>query len=271
MSVLPTHPTTAIRAYGYSGESAPAPIRVQAASKTNSSDEDHTSSFQGQPDSGHGRDDSRAHGVLRLIQEGHFRGVADARLRLNFQQELAGADEGETRSVFQQQLAQVSDQFVSLADALVPAELQTDTVAGAFADALAVFQENAAKALEKNDSANASSYAAILSGVQAAFDTFSGSVRGTFSAAIEDFDSRNAEAESTSESSFEIFDFMARLASTFSSTLNGLADRTTAAQHSPSPTTTSGDETSYDRFVAEYSRLKNPGGAETAEHVNIQA
>ena len=31
-----------------------------------------------------------SHGVLRLLQEGHFKGVADVRLRINFHDELAG-------------------------------------------------------------------------------------------------------------------------------------------------------------------------------------
>ncbi len=33
-----------------------------------------------------------AKGVLRLLQEGHFKGVADIRLRINFSEELAGAE-----------------------------------------------------------------------------------------------------------------------------------------------------------------------------------
>jgi len=34
------------------------------------------------------QEDSRAKGVLRLLQEGHFKGVADVRLRINFHEEL---------------------------------------------------------------------------------------------------------------------------------------------------------------------------------------
>ena len=33
-----------------------------------------------------------ARGVIRLLQEGHFKGVADVRLRINFFEELAGAE-----------------------------------------------------------------------------------------------------------------------------------------------------------------------------------
>ncbi|HET6568247.1 MAG TPA: hypothetical protein VFG50_09815 [Rhodothermales bacterium] len=271
MSVMPTHPTTAIRAYGHSGESIPAHPRIEAASKTNSSDEQNPSSFQSHPDSGHAHDGSHAQGVLRLLQEGHFKGVADVRLRLNFQGRFSQERQDEARSAFQGRLAQVSDQFVSLADALVPVELQTDTAAAAFADALQVFEENTRKALAGRDADDTASYAVVLSDMQAAFDTFSNSVENTFSAALQDFDSSQGGTRTASASSFDLSDFMARLAGIFSDTLEELADQSAVAETRPELSGPSGDGAAYDKFVAEYNRLRNPAETEAAERVNIQA
>ncbi len=37
-------------------------------------------------------DTQEARGVIRLLEEGHFKGVADIRLRINFAEELAGSE-----------------------------------------------------------------------------------------------------------------------------------------------------------------------------------
>ena len=44
------------------------------------------------PTAGEETEETEARGVLRLLQAGHFQGVADIRLRLNFAEELAGAE-----------------------------------------------------------------------------------------------------------------------------------------------------------------------------------
>ena len=43
-------------------------------------------------------------GVIRLLQEGHFRGVADVRLRINFAEELQGVQAARTSAILREQL-----------------------------------------------------------------------------------------------------------------------------------------------------------------------
>ena len=45
-----------------------------------------------EPEPTDGEETQEARGVLRLLQEGHFKGVADLRLRVNFAEELAGIE-----------------------------------------------------------------------------------------------------------------------------------------------------------------------------------
>jgi hypothetical protein len=56
-------------------------------------------------------------GVLRLLQEGHFKGVADVRLRINFFDELAAIEAAELQTVNEEK---VNDVLQSVADVVTP-------------------------------------------------------------------------------------------------------------------------------------------------------
>ncbi|MHC4692251.1 MAG: hypothetical protein ACYS67_05890 [Planctomycetota bacterium] len=47
---------------------------------------------------------SDSRGVLRLLQEGHFKGVADIRLRINFHDELAAIEAGKLQAIAEEQI-----------------------------------------------------------------------------------------------------------------------------------------------------------------------
>ena len=49
-------------------------------------------------------DNQETKGVIRLLQEGHFKGVADVRLRINFFDELAGIEAGELKAAAEGQI-----------------------------------------------------------------------------------------------------------------------------------------------------------------------
>lgn len=67
---------------------------------------------------------SKAQGVLRLLQEGHFQGVADARLRINFSEEIAALQDTATRHT-----AEVgSEGLVARADAEISVFLDVNTL-----------------------------------------------------------------------------------------------------------------------------------------------
>ena len=55
-----------------------------------------------QPAAENNIDEDGAKGVLRLLQEGHFKGVADVRLRINFHDELAAIEQAHLRASAQE-------------------------------------------------------------------------------------------------------------------------------------------------------------------------
>ena len=53
--------------------------------------------------------DTGASGVLRLLQDGHFKGVADVRLRINFHEEIIAAQTETAKSAAQEALTDLSN------------------------------------------------------------------------------------------------------------------------------------------------------------------
>ena len=60
-----------------------------------------------------------AKGVIRLIQEGHFRGVADVRLRINFAEELQGIAAGNVSGALKEGLTALQGELNTAIDAFV--------------------------------------------------------------------------------------------------------------------------------------------------------
>ena len=78
---------------GYPGRSHRIEAGVnEVRKKTGSQVQVEASPVADEPEPREGEEMQEARGVLRLLQEGHFKGVADLRLRINFAEELAGIE-----------------------------------------------------------------------------------------------------------------------------------------------------------------------------------
>jgi len=77
-------------------------------------------------------DQPQEKGVLRLLQEGHFKGVADLRLRINFFDELAAINKAQVEAVANEKVAGVVDTVAAVVDAFLTdnqlTEQQADTL-----------------------------------------------------------------------------------------------------------------------------------------------
>jgi len=75
-------------------------------------------------------------GILRLLQEGHFKGVADVRLRINFHDGLAAIEGAQLRAVAEENVSGLFESIQPTVDTLVGsgriAQEQTDTLTGTF-------------------------------------------------------------------------------------------------------------------------------------------
>lgn len=80
------------------------------------------------------QDSSRGSGVVRLLEAGHFRGVADVRLRINFANELSSVSQARTA-------AQTPDAALDLLDAI-------DAVVSEFVSAPGLNEETATAVVE---------------------------------------------------------------------------------------------------------------------------
>ena len=70
-------------------------------------------------------------GVIRLLQEGHFKGVADVRLRINFHDELVGIKAAQTQAVTQEKVGGVLESVGGVVDSfLAENELTEEEAAG---------------------------------------------------------------------------------------------------------------------------------------------
>lgn len=67
-------------------------------------------------------EDSDAEGVLRLLQEGHFKGTADVRLRINFADKIAALEAQQLQAVAEEKVDGILDSVNTILGALVPEE-----------------------------------------------------------------------------------------------------------------------------------------------------
>jgi hypothetical protein len=66
-------------------------------------------------------------GVIRLLQEGHFKGVSDVRLRINFHDELAGIESAEMQVVTEDNIDNVLESVASIVDSFLAENDLTQT------------------------------------------------------------------------------------------------------------------------------------------------
>jgi hypothetical protein len=65
---------------------------------------------------------SDAEGVLRLLQQGHFKGTADVRLRINFYDKIAALEAQQLQAVAEEKVDGILDSVNTILGALVPEE-----------------------------------------------------------------------------------------------------------------------------------------------------
>jgi hypothetical protein len=224
-------------------------------------------------------------GVLRLLEAGHFRGVADIRLRINFFDELSANAMATAYEEVQEQagglLAAVNTELDQLLDALAVDEqtrATADALRGEFEAAVqgAIEQSTADGALDRN---------ALADALRSAFDSLVDQIRQALSAPpaeteplpgdqgpdATDPTSDNTETQPTdtppqeppetsgdgaSDAAVILDDGLARLADTFAESLAGLLTAVESALQLPDLSPPSGRGVAYDKFLAIYNELR---------------
>jgi len=112
----------------------------------------------------------RAEGVLRLLQEGHFRGVADVRLRINFHEELAAIQHEAAKNVAPDKLQNMSDAVNGQLDALIESGDLTEEQQATVNELRQTFLDAMQQLTDEFLAAEGLQSDALASGLQDAFD-----------------------------------------------------------------------------------------------------
>ena len=114
--------------------------------------------------------DDKAAGVLRKLQEGHFKGVADVRLRINFADEIAAAESSATAAAATGALGDLAGAVNTQVTQLASLAEVTDDEQTALGDAQAAFSLALADTTAAAGETSPLDGEAIIDSVQDAFD-----------------------------------------------------------------------------------------------------
>lgn len=225
-------------------------------------------------------------GVIRLLQEGHFKGVADVRLRINFHDELAAIEADQLKTAAQENI-----------EGLITA-LAATTAPEALAEALQL-QQAFVDAVQqaKNDflSAEPPSKADLIASLNTAFQAFIEGLWSSFTPATEPAEAAVAGQEETrdetedalepgdeetpaqaesvgqeggefpgpapetapaTELEMEVASYIAGLEAAFEAAMNELIDALDGVVVLPEISPPTGNGVAYEKFLAIYNQLR---------------
>ncbi len=231
--------------------------------------------------------DASEKGVLRLLRAGHFKGVADVVLRINFHDELAEAEAAEVTAAVGEKAEALRETVESGVRELIDSGL-LDEEQSATATELGETFEQKADALAE-EYAGTGDLAAFVDGLRAAFDGLTGALQDLLlpdapepeSAAEVDGEAAGEEtatsevvtadsgATSTSEAEESEAGTPAGLLSELEENFNSALEELEATPESvsvlPPLSPPEGNGVAYSKFLAIYTEMQSLGGVEEGE------
>lgn len=237
--------------------------------------------------------EGRAKGVLRLLQEGHFKGVADVRLRINFHEAITQRQTAQVKEAAREGVGAVVETVASEVNALIESSELGEDQAAALGDLLSTFAAAAEEAETFFRASNTPRLEDLMSVLQDAFDTLQASVQALFaseeaaldeaspSPAAEGVASADAPADGgdvdasgagiSEDDPVLLSDFLSRLAETFTHALEGLHETIQTTDVLPPLSEPNGNGKAYARFVSQYNELRSSAGVYGAATVDLSA
>lgn len=209
-----------------------------------------------------------AKGVLGLLLDGHFQGVADVRLRINFHEEISAIEAGATREAAGTSLTALADAVAGQLDTLVASRGLSEKQVAAIGESGAGFQARIEELGASFASGDLSSDA-LLSETRAAFDGLlqqldeilapktDGAPEGD--APVESGDTP-AEGDAPAEDSWATF--RETLVASFDSTHAALDTSLSETSALPELSEPRGNGVAYAKFVEMYEALRAPAPSE---------
>ncbi len=128
----------------------------------------------------------RAAGVLRKLQEGHFKGVADVRLRINFHEEIAAAEAAAAASATSQGVDDLTRAVNAVIDQLGAGEALTGEKSPAILEAQETFNQAVSDAAAATLGAEPIDGEGLIGGLQEAFDSLVTAIEAVFAEAAQE-------------------------------------------------------------------------------------
>ena len=107
-------------------------------------------------------------GVIRLLQEGHFKGASDLRLRINFLDEIAAIETAQLQTITREKTDSALASVATVVNSFLEGNDLTEEQCTAIADAQQAFEQTVADAEDKTGALN-SAFAALVAALQTLF------------------------------------------------------------------------------------------------------
>jgi len=186
-------------------------------------------------------------GVLRLLQEGHFKGVSDVRLRINFFEQLKAIEAGKLQVVAEQKVNDVLESVGGVVNSFLEAEengLTQEQTAG-----VSKLQETFVQAVSGYTNEP-------VTDLNNAFDEFVEALRDLFTIQGQtQEENTTTEAESPDASELPWQTFVEDLQSAFTAATNELTQAFAEIQILPELSEPNGNGVAYEKFLDIYNEL----------------
>jgi len=234
-----------------------------------------------------GADDNsgKTRGVIRNLMAGHFKGVADVRLRINFYDEISAMEQAQAAQVAEEGVSNILNTVNSEIESFLQTEELDEELTAALAEAQNVFTTSIPQALDNFVSEGVSGAGGLIPQLQSTFDEFVTSLNAVLAAPEESSSEEPDEIEppvDTEENGpvltatvigeqeelteepqpSPIQQFVDKLIETFSSELAELEAALSQIQVLPELSEPSGNGVAYDKFLAIYNEMRGITGTE---------
>jgi hypothetical protein len=205
--------------------------------------------------------DSGTKGVLRLLEAGHFRGVADVRLRINFFDALSAKDFSDARQAVQtgaeSLISGVDDNLGELTQAMAA----DPNVSAGIDDLGKTFQHDVQTLLDAFLESQGRDSTALADSIRSAFTTLVDGLRSGLTPATEaPADTAAAGADQPPADSVPPFDLEAALTSltnVFDGLLGGMMDSLNGRTTLSDPSAPDGNGKAYEKFLQVYNEMRS--------------
>jgi hypothetical protein len=225
----------------------------------------------------------RARGVIRQLQAGHFQGVADVRLRINFAEEIAALQSQATSRVVAPGPEAVSAEVNRVIDAFIAQnDLDSETIQQVqdARDALELSLSSTFEAFASSGDVNGQS---LIDAVSATINEFIGTIEALLPVDLPEVNPEAVDVEAatvaiqgevpadgvvsaTTEDVLPLAQLVTQLRDALDNIIQGLQTQFDAAQVLPPLSASNGNGRAYDRFVAILNGLygQDSGSVDTA-------